>query len=53
MAGLTFSKIIFGILIVGVIFTGFVKFGGEIQANSNLDITTHFATIQFLNFFVL
>jgi len=40
MASLTFSKIIFGILIIGIIFTGFIKFGSEIANNSNLDTNT-------------
>lgn len=37
MASLTFSKIIFAILLVGILFTGFVKFGSEITDNTNLD----------------
>lgn len=37
MANLTFSKIIFGILLIGVVFTGFIKLGVEVQGNSNLD----------------
>jgi len=37
---LTFGKVIFGILMLGIIFTGFVKFGAEIQTNSNLDSGT-------------
>jgi len=37
---MTFGKIIFGVLLFGVIFTGFIKFGGEIQGNTNLDINT-------------
>lgn len=41
MANLTFSKIIFGILLIGILFTGFIKFGTEIQSNSNLDNTTN------------
>lgn len=37
---LTFGKVIFGILLLGIIFTGFIQFGSEIQGNSNLDSGT-------------
>ena len=37
---LTFSKIIFGVLLIGIIFTGFIKFGSELSSNSNLDNRT-------------
>lgn len=40
MASLTFSKIIFIILIIGVLFTGFIKFGSELSNNNNLDSGT-------------
>ena len=40
MANLTFSKIIFAILIIGVVFTGFIKLGVEVQSNSNIDTAT-------------
>ena len=37
---MTFGKVIFGILLLGVVFSGFVRFGSEIQGNSNLDSGT-------------
>jgi len=37
---ITFGKVIFGILLLGIIFTGFVKFGAELQDNQNLDSGT-------------
>lgn len=36
-----FTKLIFITLIIGLVLTGFVKFGSEIQTNSNLDSGTN------------
>lgn len=37
---LTFMKVMFGIIIFGILFTGFIQLGSEISSNSNLNSGT-------------